>query len=140
MRIPTLLLALLLTACGASEPPVTVSNVDITKPVPGRQMSAGFFVITNNSDEAIRITRVESPQFANVEIHESTLEDGIARMRELEELLIPARDSVTLEHGGKHLMLMRPQDLDQSVTLYFFSDETPVLTVEYSFANGEDDQ
>lgn len=140
MRIPTLLLALLLAACGAPEAPVTVSDVDITKPLPGHHMSAGFFVIANNTDEAIRITRVESPQFENVEIHESTVEDGIARMRELGELLVPARGSVTLERGGKHLMLMRPQDLGESVTLHFFSDETPVLTVDHSFANREEDQ
>ena len=137
MRIPMLVLALLLAACGAPEAPVTVSDVDITKPLPGRHMSAGFFVIANNTDEAIRITRVESPQFESVEIHESTVEDGIARMRELGELLVPARGSVTLERGGKHLMLMRPQDLGESVTLHFFSDDTPVLTVDHSFANRE---
>jgi copper(I)-binding protein len=140
MRIPTLVLALLLAACGAPEAPVTVSDVDITKPLPGRHMSAGFFVIANNTDDAIRITHVESPQFERVEIHESTVEDGIARMRELGELLVPARGSVTLERGGKHLMLMRPQDLGESVTLHFFSDEIPVLTIEHSFANREEDQ
>ena len=141
MRALTLLLlAFVLTACGTPEPPVTVSDIDITKPVPGRHMSAGFFVIANNTDETIRITRVASPQFASVEIHETKLEDGIARMRELGELLVPARDSVTLERGGKHLMLMRPQNLGESVTLHFFSDDTPVLSVDYSFDDREKDQ
>jgi len=140
MRILPLLLALMLVACGAPKPPVTVSDVDITKPMPGRHMSAGFLVIANNTDAAIRITRVESPQFASVEIHESTLEDGISRMREIGQLLVPARGSVTLERGGKHLMLMRPQDLGDSVTLHFFSDDTPVLTVDYSFDDREPNQ
>ena len=140
MRTLSLLFALLLTACGAPEPPVTASDVDITKPMPGRHMSAVFLVIANNTDEAIRITRVESPQFASVEIHETTLEDGIARMRELGELLVPARGSVSLERGGKHLMLMRPKDLDESVTLHFFSDDTPMLTVDYTFDDRKNDQ
>jgi len=140
MRIFAVLLTLFLTACGAPESPVVVSDVEITRPMPGRHMSAGFFVITNNTKEAIRITRVESPQFASIEIHESTLEDGISRMREIGELLIPARGSVTLERGGKHLMLMRPQEIDRSVTLHFFSNEMPVLRVDYSFTDTEKDQ
>ena len=140
MRTLAILLALLLTACSEPAAPVTVSDVDITKPMPGRHMSAGFLVIANNTDDEIRITRVESPQFASVEIHETTLEDGIARMRELGELLVPAQGNVTLERGGKHLMLMRPQDLGESVTLHFFSDDTPVLTVDYSFDDRKHDQ
>jgi len=140
MRIAALLIAAFLTACGAPEAPVLVSDVDITKPMPGRHMSAGFFVITNNTNEAIRVTRVESPQFASVEIHETTIEDGIARMRELGELLVPAHGNVTLERGGKHLMLMRPQDLGETVTLHFFNEDIPVLTVDYSFSNTDKDQ
>jgi copper(I)-binding protein len=140
MRIAAVLLAALMTACGAPESPVMVSDIDITKPMPGRHMSAGFLIISNNTKEPIRITRVESPQFASVEIHETTIEDGIARMRELEELLVPAGGNVTLERGGKHLMLMRPQDLGESVTLHFFSEEIPVLTVDYLFAGGNKDQ
>lgn len=133
MRIAILLLSAMLAACGAQEPPVVVSDVEITKPVPGRHMSAGFLVVTNNTDAAIHITSVQSPQFDSVEIHETTVTDGISRMRELEELLVPAHGSVTLERGGKHLMLMRPRDLDDSVTLQFLSGDAPVLTVDYSF-------
>lgn len=133
MRIAILLLSAMLAACGAQEPPVVVSDVEITKPVPGRHMSAGFLVVTNNTDEAIHITSVHSPQFESVEIHETTVTDGISRMRELEELLVPAHGSVTLERGGKHLMLMRPRELDDSVTLQFLSGDAPVLTVDYSF-------
>lgn len=133
MRIPVLLLASLLAACGTSEAPVVVSDVEITRPVPGRHMSAGFLVVTNNTDAAVRITSVTSPQFANVEIHETTITDGISRMRELEALLVPPHGSVTLERGSKHLMLMRPRELEDSVTLQFFSDDAPVLTIDYAF-------
>lgn len=139
MRIAAVVLAVLMAACGAPESPVVVSDVDITKPMPGRHMSAGFFIISNNTKEPIRITHIESPQFASVEIHETTIEDGIARMRELEELLVPAGGNVTLERGGKHLMLMRPQELEKSVTLHFFSEEIPVLTVDYLFTDGNKD-
>ena len=137
MRGSLLILVLLLSACGAPEPPVVVSDLEITRPMPGMQMSAGFFVITNNTGETARITKVTSPQFEAVEIHETTITDGVSRMRELDALEIPGRSSVVLERGGKHLMLMRPRDLQDSITLQFFNEELPVLTIEYSFTEDE---
>ena len=133
MRLATLLLLSLLVACSAPQPPLVASDVEVTKPMPGRHMSAGFLVLTNNTGEAIHITRVTSPQFESVEIHETTIEDGISRMREIEKLLVPANDSVTLERGGKHLMLMQARDVQDSVTLHFMSGDAPALSVEYSF-------
>ena len=140
MRLSILLLTALLAACGAPPQPVIVSDLEITKPMPGRHMSAGFFVITNNTDESLRITSVESPQFESVEIHETTVTDGISRMRKLDELLVPAQGSVTLERGGKHLMLMRPRKLEDSVSLRIFSEDVPVLTADYSFFTKGEDQ
>ena len=135
MRIGVVVAALLLTACGAPQPPLVASDVEITQPMPGRHMSAGFLVLTNNTDADVRITHATSPQFGAVEIHETTIEDGIARMRELDELVVPAGGSVTLERGGKHLMLMQAGDLGESVSLQFFSDDAPVLDIVYSFGD-----
>ena len=137
MRSVLFLLAVLLAACGAPEPPLVVSELEITKPMPGMRMSAGFLVVTNNTDEETRITHITSSQFEAVEIHETTVTDGISRMRELDALVVPGRTSVVLERGGKHLMLMRPQDLQDSVTLQFFSGDLPVLSVDYSFSKDE---
>ena len=137
MRISILLLAMLLSACGVPEAPLVISELEITKPMPGMKMSAGFLVITNQTNETARITRVSSPQFEAVEIHETTISDGISRMRELEALEVPGQSSVVLERGGKHLMLMRPRDLQDTVTLQFFNGELPLLTVDYSFMKDE---
>lgn len=139
MRTTVIFLALLITACSQPQPPLVASDVDVTRPMPGMKMSAGYFVLTNNTDTEIRITGVTSPQFAAVEIHETKIEDGVARMRELEALVVPPRGSVTLERGGKHLMLMRPGDLGDAVSLQLMSGESPVLTIEYSFPQGDDD-
>lgn len=137
MRILVLIVALLLAACGAPEPPLVVSELEITKPMPGMEMSAGYLVIRNNTAAPTRITRVSSPQFASVEIHETTLTDGISRMRELDALEIPAQSSVVLERGGKHLMLMGPRDLQDSVTLHFFDGDLPLLSIDHSFSEDE---
>ena len=138
MRLFLVLLAIVMAGCGAPQPPLVASDVEITRPMPGMKMSAGYFVLTNNTGEAVRITAVTSPQFAAVEIHETTLEDGIARMRELDALVVPARGSVTLERGGKHLMLMRPEAPGNTVSLQLMSDDAPVLTIDYSFPAGDE--
>ena len=54
-------------------------------------------------------------------------------MREIGELVVPAHGSVTLERGGKHLMLMRAGDLGDSVSLQLMSGAAPVLSIEYPF-------
>ena len=133
MRLLPVLVTALLVACGAPQPPLVATDLEVTKPIPGRQMSAGFLVLTNNTGEDILISSVTSPQFESVEIHETTIEDGVARMREIEELVVPANGSVSLERGGKHLMLMRARNVQDSVTLHLMSGDVPALTVEYSF-------
>ena len=125
--------AVALAACSAPQAPLVASDVEITRPMPGRSMSAGFLVLQNNTATDIRITAVTSPQFGAVEIHETTIEDGISRMRELEALVIPANGSVTLERGGKHLMLMRAGEIGDVVTLQLLSDDMPVLSIDYVF-------
>lgn len=142
IRVVTGLLAvLLLWACSAEststtpggEPaPLTVTNVQIPPLVPGRQMGAAYLQFTNNSSEDIRITRVDSPQLESVEMHESLLDNDIARMVQLPEVVIPAGQSLLFEPGGKHLMLRYPETLPTHVTLRFFADSTPLLSVSIS--------
>jgi len=112
-----------------SLPPLVASNIEITEPMPGRKMSAGYFALTNNTDSVITISSVVSPEFASVEVHESLLENGVARMRSIPELSIPAKSTVTLERGGKHLMLMRPAGTASQITLNFMSGDTILLGV-----------
>ncbi len=109
--------------------PLVATNVVVTRPMPGMKMSAGYLSLANNTDAEIRITRASSPQFGMVELHESTVEDGVARMREIPELLIPPRSSVTLERGGKHLMLMRPADDSDALSLNFYDGDQLLLSI-----------
>ena len=76
---------------------------------------------------------VTSPEFGKVELHETTVEDGVARMRPLDSLVVPPGETVVLERGGKHLMLMRAQNVEQNVSLQLFSDDAPVLSIDYAF-------
>ena len=97
------------TACGGhSGPPLEIGDVDVFAPLPGSRMSAAYMTLENNTAEVIVVRDVSSPDFASVELHETRIVDGVARMHSVDKLEIPARSSVALEEGGIHLMLMKP--------------------------------
>ncbi len=123
-------LACLLASCSASHAPLVASNVIVTRPVPGTQISAAYLALTNTSRQKITITKFTSPNFESAELHESVLDDGIARMIALEELTILPQQTVVLQPGGLHLMLMRPVGAIESVTLHFYAGEALLLSVD----------
>jgi copper(I)-binding protein len=108
-RLFCLVAALAVIAGGCSQPaspPVAVSDVRVLAPVPGSNAGVAYMTVTNNSDRLITIGVVSSPQFDRVEMHETTLEDGVSRMRALGAVEIEAGAAVEFAPGGKHLMLM----------------------------------
>ena len=136
MRVLVLmLLIVLLSACGGPpQPDLVASDVVVARPMPGKAMTAAYLTLRNNSDRTINITRVSSSEYSLIQIHETTIEDGIARMRPLPQLEIPAGDEVKLERGGKHLMLMRPAGQSEEVSLQFYDGETLLLSVNSGYA------
>ncbi len=141
MRRLLVLLTCLATATGCNGPdgpPVAAANLVVTAPGPGMPMAAGYLEISNRSGTAIRINRISSPEYGSVEMHETVVEDGIARMREIPELRIADGDTVVFERGGKHLMLMQPVGTPETVTLNFYSDEVLLLSVSTEFAASVD--
>ena len=72
-------------------------------------MRAGFGRIENDCPAPLVVTDASSPAFGEVSVHESTVVDGISRMRAIPELVVPANGSATLAPGGLHLMLGEPR-------------------------------
>lgn len=75
---------------------------------PGMKMTAAFGLLRNEGTEAIEVSSFTSPQFADVSLHRTQLVDGVSRMREVPVLEIAAGETIALEPGGYHLMLMMP--------------------------------
>lgn len=137
--------ATLLAACSDSDtriasstdtdlPPLTVSDMRLTKPMSGMSMGAGYLTLSNNSEQDIRITRVDGIGVDSVDMHESILEDGISRMEKLPQIEIPAGQSVLFEPGAKHLMLRYPDETPSQVTLQFFSGDDLLLDITTAVA------
>ena len=130
MKYLCVFLALCIAACSSEpQPPLAIADVVVKKPIPGMGMGAGYFALTNNAQQSVVITRVTSPQFGSIEMHESVIEDGVARMIEFNDLTLQPGATVEFAPGGKHLMLMQPADDLSSVTLEFHSGDTVVLSV-----------
>ena len=135
MRLVTLIAVFAMAAsCGGGEgPPVVATDVVVTAPGAGIPMAAGYLRIGNRSGSDIRITRVSSPEYGSVEMHETVIEDGVARMRAIPVLEIADGETVVFERGGKHLMLMQPAGEPRTITLNFYSGDILLLSVSAEF-------
>jgi len=97
---------------------------------PGSEVLAGFVTIHNPTDETMVIQGVDSPDFEQVEMHRSLMDNGMARMVKQSALTVPAHGSLELKPGGYHLMLIRPRRVLQAgdeVSLMFHTSEGTCL-------------
>jgi copper(I)-binding protein len=73
----------------------------------GVRASAAYMTIANAGAEDDRLVAARAPFAARVELHTHLMENGVARMREVEGgIPVPAGESVTLQPGGLHVMFM----------------------------------
>jgi len=94
----------------------------------------GYLSLGNHGNAAISITRVASESFESVEMHESLLEHGVAKMRRIQKLTIPAHSDISFEPGGKHLMMLHNGTAPDVATLDFYDGETLLLRVTAALA------
>jgi periplasmic copper chaperone A len=74
---------------------------------PSAKVGAGYMTITNKGNAADRLVSASSPAAGRVEIHEMTVENGVAKMRGISGgLAIGTGKTVLLSPGGYHLMMM----------------------------------
>jgi copper(I)-binding protein len=92
----------------ADELGLVVSNAWVREGPPGVRMMAGYLEIENATQSLRTLRGASSLDFNAVEIHTTMIENGIARMRHVPELAIAPGQSVQLQPGAKHLMLMGP--------------------------------
>jgi iron complex outermembrane recepter protein len=74
--------------------------------MPGMPMGVAYFTVTNNGAKADALLRATTPAAASVEMHETRIEDGVARMRPLTEIEIAPGATIKVQPGGIHLMLV----------------------------------
>jgi copper(I)-binding protein len=91
-------------ASAAAEPPA-IADAWIRAAPPGARTAAAYLTITSAA-AADRLLGAATPAAGAVEIHTHVAEAGMSRMVRLPELILPAGETIRLEPGGLHLMLL----------------------------------
>ncbi len=95
------------TAWGAEQ--INIENPWIRSAPPTATVLAGYMTIHNRSGNNIVFTAASSPSFSTVQLHRTTLHNGMMHMETVKTLPINAGGSATLEPGSYHLMLSNPK-------------------------------
>lgn len=78
---------------------------------PGAPVAGGYLTITNTGTESDRLLGGSSDGAEAVQVHESTVVDGVARMRHVAEgVVIAPGETLKLEPGALHLMFINPKE------------------------------
>lgn len=104
---------------------VTVSNAWSRATAPGQEVGVVGMVVTSQKDA--KIIAVSSTASASSEIHTMSMDNGVMRMRQIENLPLTAKQPSTLGPGGNHLMLIglkKPLKAGDTIAL--------TLTVEFA--------
>lgn len=83
---------------------VSVGNAWVRATVPVQKSSGAFMVL--RSAQAARLVGVSSPVAASVELHKSSMQDGMMSMDHVDAIDLPAGKDVNLAGGGYHVMLI----------------------------------
>jgi copper(I)-binding protein len=76
--------------------------------VPGQKAGGAFLTIENRGTQNDRLLSAKAPadRVGHTELHTMSMEGNVMRMREVAAIEVPAGQTVKLEPGGLHLMLM----------------------------------
>lgn len=99
---------------------------------PVAKNSAAYMELKNTGDEILQVESASSPVAEVVEVHQTSMVDGVMRMSEVKGLQVPVDGNVQLKPGGYHIMLIKlksPLKKDQAVPLTLKFTTGQVLTV-----------
>ena len=110
----------------------------IYAPLPGASTTAGYAKIVNNGGGDKMLLSVSAGFAGKAEIHETTNDDGISRMRRLADgLRVAAGERAELVPGGMHLMfseLSSPPPIGNATPVVLFFSGGLEVTVNFLVA------
>ncbi len=101
-----LMFLLLLCHAAGAVAELRISDAWLRAMPPGPPNSAAYMTLQNSGASPVAVVAVATPVADAVEIHESVQEDGLWRMRELEQLRLAPGETLSLSPGGRHLMVL----------------------------------
>lgn len=109
-----------------------VGDLKLTAPwirasVPGQVNGAGYIQIDNKAAQADRLISATTNGVSRVELHTIITDNGVAKMREVPGIDVPANGAVKLMPGGFHIMFL-------GLTAPFKADTTVPVTLKFEKA------
>jgi len=103
------LIALIAAICAvpageAQAQPVTVKDAWVRAPAPGQKVAGAYMELVSRADLAL--TAVASTAAARAELHSTSMEGGVMKMRPVPRHELPSGKAVKLAPGGLHIMLI----------------------------------
>ena len=133
------LLSLAVAVLAADAPKVT--NAWSRATPPGVDVGAVYLTITGGAT-ADRLVAGSTPRAAMVHLHTVEEKDGVAKMRPVEAVEVPAGQSVELAPKSTHVMLMglgRPLVAGESFPLTLMFEKAGEMTVSVEVRAASDD-
>jgi len=86
---------------------IEIIHPHINEPFAGAKSAAAYMAISNEGAAGERLIGIETPAAKKTSLHTTEHgSDGVARMQPVAGIEIPAGETVVLEPGGLHVMLM----------------------------------
>jgi protein SCO1/2 len=104
---------------------VAIMNAWVRQAHPDAVVNAAYMTLVNVSSADVTLVKLRSPAFEKVELHEMSMEGGMMKMGQLNEVIIPAAGQTRFEPGGMHLMLHGPKS-------HLSAGQTVDLTLTFS--------
>jgi copper(I)-binding protein len=101
------LLAFIFSVRAYAASKIEVKNAWVGEVPPVSKVAAAYLEIENDGDEDDVLVSAASPVSEFVEIHETVVDErGVAQMKKVDSLKIPAQRETEFKPGGYHLMLI----------------------------------
>ena len=110
---------------------VHVGDAWATAPLGAAKNGAAFMTLHNVGADDADLIGAASDAAERVELHRSSMEDGVMRMTPVDRIAVPARSHTALRPGGYHVMLIGAGDIGvgDTVDLQLRFDRVPDRTV-----------
>lgn len=84
-----------------------LNDLWIRASVPGQLNGAGYLQINNHAMSDDKLVSAQSDAATRVELHTVVTENGVASMREVTGVTVPAHGTARLAPGGHHIMFLQ---------------------------------
>lgn len=129
--VKLVILFVFLSACN-TKTEVSITDAWVRANAPGQTVGAAYMTLKSAQDSTL--VSVETAVAGSVEIHSMTMDNGVMKMRMLDELVLKAGKSERLAPGGFHLMLFdlkKPLKAGETITFKLsFKDKTNKISIQ----------